>query len=518
MPKTINTVPPFTILPLPSFEVVNSNQFGLPGPISPGQPIMINWAVEGGPASSLKDWGNVVATISFEGNVLYQSAASPPSESTISSFGTGGTLTFYNAGEINVTITIPAAESFAGELYKVGTHTLTLSVVGDARPAVYVVTATADLIVAAEQLDPGAWAWTGPTNGDFFSPQPPWNTPYTVSAAFTNRSEWTAWTIQYILWETNDPDNLSPVARASGTFTVNSGGSVPVASSAITQNWSWLTCPFGTLTDDLAKSFSYTIASTARDNWGNSYTWPSPGPLVLFISVPTKKYNLAQGAAVAEILGLGSAGFTFGLGAAVGAAAAAALCAAANDPPTPDPDYMVAAEILMPPLPDIPDHGDMPETRACLELILKYTAIAGAVGRTQAKLLGAKESKDAAGIRVQVSSYKRLHELLMTTAAELPHAITLANAELNAKAGWSQEQMNATLYMWRIYGIPADVEKTWSDQGLSSGTIAALRTFVAANENALPPLSQCLAACADSIILDAKSQTNSMNELIGEPS
>ena len=61
----------------------------------------------------------------------------------------------------------------------------------------------------------------------------------------------------------------------------------------------------------------------------------------------------------------------------------------------------------------------------------------------------------------------------------------------------SPETANATLYMWRTYGIPSDVEKNWSAEGLSTAIIAALRTFVAATDSMLPTLAQSLAECAE---------------------
>jgi hypothetical protein len=256
------------------------------------------------------------------------------------------------------------------------------------------------------------------------------------------------------------------------------------------------------------------LQATVQDNWGNNYTWPPPSPLDVLVEVSKTKQNLALGSVAAASAGLSSTIFTFGIGAAVGGIIAQVLCGKAQDPPVPDPDYMTAAEIMAPPLPDVRGGEiELPKTAIFLELALRYTAIGGAISRTEAKLLGAQGDENADGTRLQISSYKRLHKELMSVAEQLPEALTGAVNEVTAKSSLSRERMNAKLYMWQAYGIPADVEKTWADEGLSSTTIATLHDRVTSGET-LPPLSNSLLGLADSLILDAYYVTQDMREVI----
>jgi hypothetical protein len=225
--------------PVLSFNLVSA------GTIVPGQqPIVINWQVTGTALSTLKHWGNVVATVSFKGNALYTSEPIAPTEDT---FGGPGVVApvLYSAGELNVNVEILPAAPFAQILYTFGSHELTLTVVGDANPSEYSVTASAELLVVPEVLDPNWFAWTSPGGG--FDATVLWNIPYTVAANFTNGSQWTAWKMAYSVSETNLTDNLPPFVRATGMLTTGIGATSQLILAPITQNWSWTTCPVGSL-------------------------------------------------------------------------------------------------------------------------------------------------------------------------------------------------------------------------------------------------------------------------------
>jgi hypothetical protein len=486
------------------------------GPIVPGQPIVISWEIadasipgKSNLASPLSSWGNVVATVTFNGNVLYQSQAIKPSKAT-STKPFVAEVSGYSAGEQDVTIKVAGSQSFATALYTVGTHTLTLTIKGDAPPPLkqfpnmYTATATALLTVVFERVDSSWWNWTSPDPGQVIATAE-WNNPYEMAGAFTNKSKWSTMKVQYTLWETDQTDNLPPVVRGSGSLTANVGSTVPAAFNAITQNWGWLACPSGVQIHTFQKIFNYVVTMTLQDNWGNNYAPVNSTTLPVIVSVSETKYNESTGAVVAAAAATSSSWWCPLCG-AIAAGVAAGLCAAANDPPAPDPNYLVTAKVVVPETPWTADaNAGKTATLAFFSLALRYTATADALSRTEGKLIGANAGNNEEGIRLQTSAFREIQNEIMAVAKQLPEAASAAVDEIEAEPSASQENVNTRLRMWQVYGVPRSVEQAWSDANVSQSTISMLRGNIkSANPDTLPPLTNSVINLTHVLLIDAQ--------------
>lgn len=473
-------------------------------PVVPGQPINVTWGVVASPAM-----GNVVATISFGNTVSYTSKPLPIKKYIF----VGG----YSGAVESVSLQFnPTSAAAQAGLYSIQAgpfaKTLTLSVVGDGQlkgPF----TASAPLVVVAENLDASWWNWL---------PLVPltWNTPYSVGGNFFNRSQWSSMKAQLTLLETDVLTNQQTNRGTPPALTQPVGPNpTEVIFPSITQNWQWVSCPSGTSGGPSAKQFDYSVLIQMQDSWGNNYAPLTVGTLNQWVQVPHNKLVLRGGAAAAfaSAIAAGSAGgllaiFSFGVAAAVGGgvfaslmATAAALCGQAQDPPTPDFNYGETAKLLIYPLPLIPaDATQLPATWSFLKVILECIAIADALGRTECKLIAARSVRNKNGIKLQTMSYKDLLKRLMTMAKTLPAAMEKAARELGSEGAFSVTNVRDAVHYMQLYGIPDSFRKALPGTGCSCGSEKALEQFIkTADTAAFPSLNESLATLANSVLWNA---------------
>jgi hypothetical protein len=444
--------------------------------------------------------GNVVATVSYNDVVLYTS------KSIASGFRLIEGLD-YGAGEDNVSIAVgPSALAVQLGLYQIQPvdsftqATLTLSVVADHGGPF---TASANLAVVAEAFDASWWAWSPDQNVADIQPFSQagsstfdWNTPYSLSGNFVNKSKWSAMKVQIFLAETDLQTN-SQVLRSAQTLTADMGPNPNfVIFPSITQNWAWLTCPSGVRGAPTFKYFNYVVIISMQDPWGNNYPGLTVGPYGVIVGIPVSKLQNSTSASAAWLFAMACLASVLGApGAAFAMPIAAALCGKAQDPPTPDFDYHSTAKIQVyePP----PPSGETTHIRATmsfLSLLLKLIAIISALDQTEGKLIAARQDNDSKGVSLQTKTWRHFEETLTATAQEVRSAVPHVVRELEDAPSMSAENVRAAVRSLQMYGISASFEKAIRETGCSCRTLQSLEESI----RAVDPTK--LPSCADLII------------------
>ncbi len=194
----------------------------------------------------------------------------------------------------------------------------------------------------------------------------------------------------------------------------------------LSQNWDWTGGNCNGVIGDIARTFDYQVVGDFFDDGPLGGPWAvDTGPLAVEVQVPTAKIGwfwvsfsdywlawthvgLAAANAVACAASFGTcvpccilAGTEAALAAALFELADEA-CIEANDPPDPDPDYMVLVELDFPPV-DLPTWSDS-MSRAAVDLFMGQRDLVAGMQAYQAtvrKLLGAIEADDAPWIELQ---------------------------------------------------------------------------------------------------------------------
>jgi hypothetical protein len=442
----------------------------------------------------------VVATVSYNGVAVYTSESISATTIIFDGF-------LWFAGEENVSIAISpsslAAQLGIYQIFSVDSlaqATLTLSVVAqNGGPFA----ASANLGVFGETVDPSWWSWSADQNvgniQPFDSPGSSsfdWNTPYSLSGNFVNKSIWSAMKAQISLVETDSQTNTQAL-RSSQAFTADIGPNPNfVIFSPITQNWTWLSCPDGGRGAPTVKLFNYSVKISLQDPWGNAYLL-TVGPYNVTVGIPVNKLQDASNAVaywdeamlfLASIFFAPAAGFLMPL--------AASQCGQAQDPPTPDFDYHSTSAIrIYEPPPPIGETAHIQTTISFLNLLLKLTAIVSALNQTEGKLIAAREDKDATAVSLQTKTYRRFEGELRATAQQVRSAVPNVVRELEAAPFASAENIRAAVRSLQMYGIPASFAKAISQAGCSSCTLRSFEESIrAVDPTTIPSL-------ADSFIL-----------------
>jgi hypothetical protein len=489
------------------------------GPVRPGQPINLNWDI-----LAPTNLGNVTATIAYIGQTLYTSKSIAMRKNiTLNSFGAGET-------NLPISVTTGSAPATLG-LYQIPAfsstpvQTLDLSITADGSQK-GPFTGSAELRVLPEAFNSTWWEWASGLNHAQFS----WNTPYTIGGLFFNKSLWSIMKVTITLMET---DTLSGQVANRGpqTITANiSKNANDVEFSSITQNWAWVQCPQGSHGAPTSKTFDYSVIIAMSDNWGNSYPSLTVGALdTQTVVSPDKQFDSTRAisftalAASTAVAGAAGSFFTFGISAAVGAAAAAGFLAVANgwcgqaqDPPTPDFDYLKSARTILHPLPEsLAEGNQFSETRAFLKLAIELLGLTTALGQIEGKLIAARIDKSAKGVNFQTTCYRNVERQLMQTAEAFRSVVPKVVAELGAEAAFSSENIRDAIRSFQMYGIPASLNKGSADAKCSCANTAVLEGFIkSADPTTFPTVPEILSVIERSSLLGVKYIHENMHKVL----
>jgi len=486
----------------------------LPASVRPGEPITVDWGVV---ASG--QLGNVTATISYENVVLYTSA------SIGSNIFPGAGFVFL-AGEDNLSIAIPpSSPAVQLGLYHIPPSdsftvaVLNLNIVSD-QPGQGPFTASANLPVVGETIDASWWVWSASYGPPDYDNLVDWNTSYAPSGQFFNKSRWSAMSGQLTLVE-KDLQNNQFTNRGSSQVSTNVGPNPnDIYFASITQSWPWVSCPSGTLGAPTNKNYSYSVTMALQDTYGNGYDPVTSSSQGWSVTVPPDKTANQNNALASFVSGVAATATV--IGAPLGGillAAAAAFCGEAQDPPTPDFDYLTTAKKSTLQSPELLENEtQLPATRAFLKSTLESIAIWSALGQTEGKLIAARIAKNAKGVRLQTNTYEEFVEELMTTAAALRSNLAKVRNEVEAEASLAVENVREAIRAFQMYGIPGPFEKLIRDRNCCCSTGNPIAEFLTSvDPTTIPPLANSFTALAHGLLSNAKYVHEKMPSVLVAP-
>lgn len=486
----------------------------LPASVQPGEPIIVDWAVV-----VSGQLGNVTATISYDNVVIYTSTS-------IASDIFPGAGFVFSAGEVNVSLAVPpSSPAVQLGLYHIipfdsfTVAVLNLSVVSD-QPGQGPFTASATLPVVGETIDASWWVWPSSYGPPDFDNLVDWNTSYALSGQFFNKSKWSAMSGQLTLVEKDLQDNQF-TNRGSSQVSANIGPNPnDVYFTSITQSWPWVSCPSGTLGGPTNKNYSYSVTMVLQDIYGNSYDPVTSSSQGWSVTVSPDKTANQNNALASFVSGISTTATV--IGAPLGGlllAAAAAFCGEAQDPPTPDFDYLTTAKKSMLQSAELLEsETQLPATRAFLKATLESIAIWSALGQTKGKLIAARIAKNPKGVRLQTNTYKKFVEELMTTATVLRSSLAKVRNEVEAEASLSVENVREAVRTFQMYGIPGPFEKLIRDPNCCSSASNPIGEFLrSVDPTTIPPLANSFTALVHGVLSNAKYVHEKMHSVLVPP-
>jgi hypothetical protein len=258
------------------------------------------------------------------------------------------------------------------------------------------------------------------------------------------------------LLESNDPTEsviAEPKPEASLASTaisspIASGQNVAVVFSQLdlTKKWNWFVPGIYTplIPLRLVQGYIYRARIDITDQYQNGYpsffTTINPEVTVL-VSETTINYEsvtigfeaaaliaLITAAAAALELGFGSLAAVVALGVAATCETAAQLAGlAVNDPPVPDPRFRIVAEPLSV---KFSDELQKDTLGAFIGAVTNVIAHAEAMGDTDSRIAGARASKDARSLKLQLAHFQALRRALPEAGREVRRKIRQAEKSL----------------------------------------------------------------------------------------
>ena len=214
-------------------------------------------------------------------------------------------------------------------------------------------------------------------------------------------------------------------------------------------------------------------------------------------------FAIAAAAAAASIVGLPlvpkllaiSAGFY-----------AAALVAgkAATDPPEPDQLFREPVEPSPIELPEISPTSELDEAmQSLLESYALVLADLEALNETRSRILSAREAGDQAALDLQISSYRRLQQLMADHASGVFSVTPRAVEAVRATDELEVERLEAASAEWRAAatGPPPDLQRAWAESGLPGETLNALDLLVREGlPREIPPIHKSLQVASEMLV------------------
>jgi hypothetical protein len=274
---------------------------------------------------------------------------------------------------------------------------------------------------------------------------------------------------------------------------LNRGSSVLIGYPPITQDWEWIVPGVWLVTGPFEKDFTYTVAYTFEDGYGNSYSNTSPEVLV-DVSVSDAKVaagssamgataNAAAwaGAAAAVAAGIIAAPAAPGLFAIAAGwySAAAAAGKLATDPPAPDPHFREPVRIKLPTSDGASAaHDGLSPIRLLAELADRVFVAADALSQTHGRF-AARFFRDVDASRAQAAQYRDVERQLAADAAQATSvAVNAARAIDSKRFVHLTAAIREILEKWHRSGIPREFAKLSREAGLSSEMFRALEAAV----------------------------------------
>lgn len=400
--------------------------FDLPERIRPGEPLTISYTVYA--TTSARSLGFVSARAVFRQNgdeLFMETFAVPASQSRISrptvrlAPRPEGAAAFWTIGQKELELEIRGFDAAGSVCATILGHT-TFEVVGEAVDASWI-----------------EWVWPPSPRGEVA-----WKSPYTLSCALINRSDYARLSLRAELQEMEISYGTGTiVARGIREVAAAPGARMSIEFDPITQNWNWLIRVVWQPTGPMSKIFRYRVRGSLQDAFGNSYDVISDEGEVN-VSVSGVKIASAISASVAVVTAAGfaaAAGFALAgvitaLGApALGAAAATAYAVAsalgtyALDPPVPDPDFITTVNLdsYQGTIPKFALAKFFAAASQTIELVTPFNAIQG-------KILGAQKARDEAAIVKQHAGLAEALALMDVHHADMQDALPEAQRELEA--------------------------------------------------------------------------------------
>lgn len=460
------------------------------GPILPGQPVFVDWAVQ----NSCADLGRVQATISFEGTTLYTST---PQAVGLQSSG----------GESNIPITAASQrQGLMSDFWSLqppaGSQSLHLVVTGSGKDSGPYIS-DLPFAISPETISPSWWSWDPAPAGPDVPGAVDWNTVYGVSGHFTNNTAGHEQMDVSLLFTEADDEAGSPGVATGNAFSttlakVSAGASAASAWSGLKQSWQWLAPAVWIPDGPESKPFGYTVAFTiTNDGFNNGYPPVSSAELVVEVSVaPSKLFlqnlaNLLEGTAlcfaIAGAVAAAGGVVTFGISevtatnlfelAAATEAAAVFAGTQAEDPPAPDFGYLQYAS----PSPWIPPGslgrlmGSVAYFTTSLEIVRRCLDAVNELGRLESVLWGARIDNDAAALARLTGFYLEQFRLLEVSATAFPTAagelVSLVEAVGNGSRG---PELREQFEQLKSNGIPGRVLESWREAGCEVASLGRL--------------------------------------------
>jgi len=472
------------------------------GDVLPGQPLVINWTLQGSVAPAKSPAQLVTARIySIALDPSLPLYTSPQLELPAAATG----LLAPTVGETSVLV-IPPSDDPTGtaRMYQVGSSNLLaveISFLGNPAPLLAFGTYTV-LQPVPQALCVPWWTWQPPAiDGTSLS----YHTPYSLSGTLTNlgTNPLLLWAAQLLEQEVDDSG--SAVARGiSKTYATPDGFQSPLNmnlapmavspyfSWTVNEQWPWFDPVFFSFDNSsLHKNFSYTV----EWQWaGNTAPPQTSCVIVIRYEVSQAKQDEINKAFYLLSLAGGEvlAAFFFALSgdpfaaAAAGAAAAASYSAAqlyavrANDPPYPDFSYRNPVLPQIPLLPDALTEAELPALsplRSYLELVNRILAATLSLDEIANRMVAAEMDGDDEGLKVQSASKRGAIELLRTSVAALPSVINEVGERFSITI--SDADLEGSLSRWRASSsAPAEVRQLWASFRLPTEVLELLDRYL----------------------------------------
>jgi hypothetical protein len=489
-------------------------------PVNPGDPIKLIWNL-----SSLKGTNIFPGTVSA---VLYldlYNAKLYESEDIVMV-----AAEFTNTTNDQTAIILPPIEPLSNQLYQIGNQTLRLEVTSKETGQVFV--ARGDLVVQGNQLI--SWDWSSAQGTVDTSNQSVTALPLTkrydfiinhayqllgrISNASSNRNVTLMGSVAIL--ETPFGSSTSTQLQTF-VFSVGPGAHEDFESSSITKNWTWLIPGVWVQNPQqpLEKTFTYAVKIAYFDNYGNVYPDViTLNNLVIDVTVSDNKRYYADGALAALAAGLISGIFTFGVGTAVFGAVAAGLGVQALDPPIPDSRYREPVAV-----PEVNSKVAISDMRFAdvigfASAIRSVVDLVDALGDIQNRLLGARNAKDRAAIRLQRDTYLAAIKIYRRVVKKIAASAEIAVISVKKENAFDRTSVELTIRRWQRSGIPAGTREALHEQGCSLEILSAFEA--ALNDVTVTTLaqdfSQTISLLAYSVIASARLILKDVASVVGE--
>lgn len=397
--------------------------------ILPGKPIPITvsfWAID--PQLDLGSGCRIrILNGTDELLVLPQDGGYLPYTSTTSS-GLSADI-----GSLNAVIQPPAPFSMPGiRLYQIGWHSLEVEVTtngADSGPY----TDSFPLYIFGELISSSWWSW-----GGSLPSLASWKEQYDLSGTCTNLSDWSGMQFTLVLDEQRDTGAVKSVDTLVSPHLESQETSSILQFPPITQDWEWLEPGVWTMKGAISHQFNYIVNMSLQDDYGNQYSPVASTETYVLVEVSDKKVNLATAAfasfTTATILTVIAGFFPWvGVAAAAAGIAASVLGAQALDPRPPSPRFLETVEPATYVLPKgIRSSKEHPEAAEFFLILFDMLSCLEALVEVEARLSGARESKNVVGIKLQRAGYRRIVQKLISQVRPLMDA---ASTSSNAIVG-----------------------------------------------------------------------------------